>query len=513
MTWWSATTMSTRFTTRAFPRTSCQRGTSTRGGRSSGTRHRTFLTFTRDDLLRTDDTADAERPDTWQSRDVALPLTYRFEPGAADDGVTVHVPIDVLARLGGDEFAWQVPALREELVTALIRSLPKALRRNFVPAPDTARAVLAHIDPAGEPLLAALQRELRRRTGVLVPIDAFDLNKLPPHLRVTFPVESADGTEVARGKDLEALQERLATTARDAVAHAVASELERTGLRAWPDDLDELPQVVERTVGGRPVRGFPAFIDAGTAVEVRIFATSVEQARATGPGTRRLLRLTVASPVKAVERQLDPRTRLTLGANPDGSLSALLDDCADAATAALAPDPVWTRDQFDGVRDRVADRLVSTTLDIVGRVHDVLSAAHEVRLLLPAQPPPAQADAIADVRAQLDRLLRPGFVSATGRAHLADLVRYITAIGRRLERLPFVVEADSQRMQRVQAVQVAYDELVHALPPARRSADDVRDIERQIEELRVSLWAQQLGTPRPVSEQRIHRAIDAVFDR
>ncbi len=185
-------------------------------------RHRTpdLLSFSRDDLLRTDNAADADRPDTWEAGDVALPLTYRFQPGAANDGVTVHVPVDVLARLGGDEFAWQVPALREELVTALIRSLPKDLRRNFVPAPDTARAVLAAIDPAREPLLDALQRELRRRTGVLVPIDAFDLAKLPAHLRVTFAVESADGTEIARGKDLGALQERLAAPARRAVADA-----------------------------------------------------------------------------------------------------------------------------------------------------------------------------------------------------------------------------------------------------------------------------------------------------
>ena len=143
-------------------------------------RHRTpdLLTFTRDDLLRTEDTA-ADQPDTWQAGDLSLPLTYRFEPGAEDDGITVHVPVEVLARLGGDEFAWQVPALREELVTALIRSLPKDLRRNFVPAPDTARAVLATLEPGTEPLLQSLQRALQRRTGVLVPIDAFDLDKLP----------------------------------------------------------------------------------------------------------------------------------------------------------------------------------------------------------------------------------------------------------------------------------------------------------------------------------------------
>lgn len=475
-------------------------------------RHRTpdLLTFTREDLLRAPDTADAERPDSWQSGDVALPLTYRFEPGAADDGVTVHVPIDVLARLGGDEFAWQVPALREELVTALIRSLPKDLRRNFVPAPDTARAVLAHIDPAGEPLLPALQRELRRRTGVLVPVEAFEPEKLPAHLRVTFAVEGTDGTEVARGKDLGALQERLTTPARRAVAQAVAAELERTGLRGWPDGVDELPRTVERTIDGRTVRGYPAFVDAGGSADLRVFATPAEQGRAMGPGTRRLLRLSLASPIKPVERQLSPRARLTLGSNPDGSLSALIDDCADAAVDELVREPVWTRAGFAALRGEVGNALAPNTVEVLGRVERVLAAAHQVRLALPAQPPPAQDDAVADIRAQLDRLLPPGFVTATGAGGLADLTRYLTAIARRLERLPHGAQADRERMQRVRAVQDAYDELLAALPAARRTAADVRDIGRQIEELRVSLWAQQLGTPRPVSEQRIYRAIDAV---
>ena len=475
-------------------------------------RHRTpdLLTFTRDELLRSADAA-ADRPDTWQSGDLSLPVTYRFEPGAEDDGITVHVPVEVLARLGGDEFAWHVPALREELVTALIRSLPKDLRRNFVPAPDTARAVLADIEPrTTEPLLVSLQRALQQRTGVLVPIDAFDVAKLPPHLRMTFAVESADGTEVARGKDLSALQEQLAAAARRAVAEAVADGLERSGLRGWPDDLDELPRVVERVSGGHTVRGFPAFVDADTGVDVRVYATTAEQDAAMGPGIHRLLRLTGTSPVKTIERQLQPRSRLVLGANPDGSLSALIDDCADAAVAVLAPKPVWGRADFGALRQRVADRVVATTLDVVGRVEKVLAAAHDVQIALPAQPSAAQAGAIADMRAQLDRLLPVGFVAATGATHLNDLTRYLIAIGRRLERLPQGVNADRERMARVHSVEDAYDELRQALSPIRARADDVRDIARMIEELRVSLWAQQLGTTRPVSEQRIFRAIDAI---
>lgn len=473
-------------------------------------RHKTpdLLTLTRDDLLRKDDPA-AEGPDTWQADELSLPLTYRFEPGAEDDGVTVHVPVEVLARLGGDEFSWQVPALREELITALIKSLPKDLRRNFVPAPDTARAVLASIAPDGEPILQALQRELHRLTRVLVPIDAFDLDKLPPHLRVTFAVES-DGKEVARGKDLEALQTQLAAPIRRAVAEAVAGELERTGLRTWPDDLDELPRTVERASGAHAVRGFPALVDSGAAVDIRVFPTEAEQAAAMVPGIRRLLRLAAPSPVKSLERQLDPRARLVLGANPDGSLAALLDDCANAATGRLAPVPVWTRAEFNALRDRVAEQLVPTTQAILGQVEKVLAAAHDVDLALPAAPPPTQADAIADIRDQLARLMPKGFVTATGAGRLVDLTRYLTAINRRLERLPHAVGADRERMQRVHDVQDALDDLIGALSPTRAGADDIRDIARQIEELRVSLWAQQLGTPRPVSEKRIYRAIDAV---
>lgn len=472
-------------------------------------RHKTpdLLTMTRADLLRAED-AD-ELPDQWQAGDLALPLTYRFEPGAADDGITVHVPVEVLARLGGEQFAWHVPALREELVTELIRSLPKDLRRNFVPAPDTARDVLRTMDPGSGPLLESLQHELWRRSGVTVPLEAFDLEKIPPHLRVTFAVESG-GREVARGKDLDALQETLAAPVRAAVAEAVADGLERTGLTGWPPDLDELPKVVERTTKGVAVRGHPAFVDAGKTVEVRVFPTPAEQRAAMGPGIRRLLRLAVPSPVKNVERAVDLRQRLTLGANPDGSLAALIDDCADAAVDVLVREPVWTRGEFETLRQRVAGALVPTTLDVVGRVAKVLTAAQQVEVALPATPSPTQADAIADIRAQLAALLPAGFVCATGASHLADLTRYLTAIGRRLERLPQGLNADRERMARVTAVRLAYDQLRQSVSTSRAAAEDVRDIGRMIEELRVSLWAQQLGTPRPVSEQRIYRAIDAV---
>ncbi len=473
-------------------------------------RHKTpdLLTFTRAELLRSDE-AD-EHPDTWRTQDLALPLTYRFEPGAADDGVTVHVPVEVLTRIGGDGFAWQVPALREELVTALIKSLPKDLRRNFVPAPDTARAILDDLHPENGSLLSEMQRELRRRSGVLVPVEAFDLDKVPEHLRVTFAVETADGAEVARGKDLAGLQDRLAAPVQQAVAKAVAGKWERTGLRGWPEDLPELPRTVEQLSGGHTVRGFPAFVDTGAAVDVVVFAAKAEQSARMKPGLRRLLRLSVPSPVKTVERGLDMRSRLTLNANPDGSLTALLEDCADAAVDALIRDTVWTKPEFDALAAQLATSLPGTTRDIAARVAKVLAAAHEAQVGIPDRPPAAHAEAVADIRAQLDRLLPKGFVTVTGASRMADLTRYLMAIGRRLERLPHGLVADRERMDRVHAVEDAYDDLLRGLTPARAAGADVVDIGWQIEELRVSLWAQQLGTPRPVSEQRIFKAIDAI---
>jgi ATP-dependent helicase HrpA len=474
----------------------------------------TLLTLTREDVLREDPLARAdEQPDVWADGDVELPVTYRFEPGATDDGVTVHIPLDVLARIGGADFSWQVPALREELVTGLIRALPKDIRRNFVPAPDTARAVLERMDPGGEPLLEALQRELHRRSGVLVPLAAFDLDKVPAHLRVTFAIEDAQHDVIATGKDLGALQVKLAGPAREAVASATG--LEHEGLRDWPPDLDALPQVVD---GARGVRGYPAFVDDGSAVAIRVFTTPLEQAAAAKPGLRRLIRLTVPSPVKSVTVS---RTGRLLG------LAELLDDCADAAvdsfvvgppTKLSAPDGAgasrsaddFARGAFIDIRDRVRGELPSVTQAIADLVERVLAAVQDARLLLRPEPPPVQVDAITDMRAQLVELLPSGFVAATGRDRLRDLERYVRAIARRAEKLPREVEVDRARMLRVQAVHAAFGALVRALPTARAAAPDVQDIRWLIEELRVSLFAQQLGTSRPVSEQRIYRAIDAI---
>ena len=172
----------------------------------------------------------ADYPDHWRQGDLDLALSYQFEPGTAADGVTVHVPVAVLPRLAADEFTWQVPGLRRDLVTALIRSLPKATRRNFVPAPDYAAALLAELPAREGPLLAALERGLRRYTGVAVARHEWDLARVPDHLKVTFRVvDDESGKPLAEGKDLVALQEELKPKVRETLAETTGA-LARTGL-------------------------------------------------------------------------------------------------------------------------------------------------------------------------------------------------------------------------------------------------------------------------------------------
>jgi len=193
-------------------------------------------------------------------------------------------------------------------------------------------------------------------------------------------------------------------------------------------------------------------------------------------------------------------------------LSALLEDCADAAVDVLVGGPVWNRDGFEAARRRVREELAPTTAEVLRRAEKSLTALQEVHRVLPDPPAPAQAAAVADIRTQLAALVCRGFVTTTGAGHLADLTRYLTAIVRRLERLAQAPVADRERMDRVSAVEASYTELRQAISPARAASPDVVDIARMIQEFRVSLWAQQLGTPRPVSEQRIYRAIDAVLE-
>jgi ATP-dependent helicase HrpA len=483
-------------------------------------RHRTpdLLTFTPEMLtnaaaagqVRVEDFPD-EVPLT---QGLTLPLSYAFAPGAPEDGVTVDVPLAVLdtvaERTSGESLAFTVPGLREELVTALLRTLPKQLRRALVPIPDRVREVLPRIE-ATEPLLPALERELRRSAGVVVPPDAWRPEEVPGHLRATFRVLDDRQRPLATGKDLLALRREVAPASRASLARA-ASDLERTGLTAWT--IGDLPRTVEVRRGGHVVTAYPALVDEGATAGVRVVSTEAEATRLSWRGARRLLVLVAGSPARQVVKGLSPRSRLALQFNPDGEIPALVDDCVDAAAdevVAAAGGPPRDEAAFAAQVAAAKQHLLPLTQDAVRRVEAVLTQAREVAVAIGAAPGRRVPEAaVADLRRQMGGLLHRGFVADAGRRRLPDLVRYLKAMAHRLEKLPANAVRDELWMQQVAAVTAEYEQLRREVPPTGAPDDPVARIRWMVEELRVGLFAQQIGTPRPVSEQRLYKAIDAL---
>jgi ATP-dependent helicase HrpA len=425
------------------------------------------------------------------------------------------VPLAVLdgvaAATSGESLAFTVPGLREELVTALLRALPKQLRRGLVPIPDRVREILPHIDP-GEPLLPALERELRRAVAVTVPPDAWATDQVPDHLRATFRVLDDQQRLLATGKDLAALKAQVAPTARASLARA-ASDLERTGLTSW--DFGALPRTVEVQRGSHVVTAYPALVDEGATVGVRVVPTETEAARLTRAGARRLLVLVAGSPVRQVVKGLRPATRLALQFNPDGEIPDLVADCVDAAAdelIAAVGGPPRDGSAFASLVTTAKAQLLPLTTDAVGRVEAVLTQAREVAVAIGAAPgrrvPQA---AVADLRRQMGGLLHRGFVATTGRRRLPDVVRYLKAMAHRLEKLPANTARDELWMSQVAAVTAEYEQLRAQVPSTGAPDDPVTRIRWMVEELRVALFAQGLGTPRPISEQRVYKAIDSLI--
>ena len=462
-----------------------------------------LLTLTPADLVgpAADEVTAADYPARWGE----LPLSYAFDPGAPDDGVTADIPLPELGRVNGDELGWQVPGRREELVTELIRSLPKDLRRLFVPAPDTARAVTARLGQPHGDLRDALAAELTRIAGVPVSRDAFDESRLPAHLKITFRVMDGD-RELASGKDLGALREQLRPRLQ-AKLTAAAGDLTRTGLRDWT--IGTLPRVFTR----ERVTAYPALADAGDAVDVRLFPTEAEASAAMTAGTRRLLLLRVPSGVRSIADRLPTERKLAMSVSPYPSIGALLNDCVAAAADQVIADaggPAWDADGFGRLVAEARSALPLATARAVDAAGAVLEAAHEAERRLRSTASPPLAAAFDDARAQLAALIYPGFVSETGLRRLPDLARYLRAISRRLDTAAEDPARDAGRMATVRRVTDAYREAVAALPAWRRSGADVRAVRWMIEELRVSLFAQVLGTSGPVSEKRILAALAAL---
>ena len=447
-------------------------------------------------------------PDHVEAGGLTLPLSYAFEPGHRDDGITVDVPVAALHQIDPTPFTWQVPGLREELVTALIKTLPKNLRRLFAPAPDHARAVLARLQVGDEPLLDGLERELGRMRDVRIPREAWELDRLPEHLTVTFRVIGEDGREVTRGTDLEALRHELAPRVREELA-AAGAELERTGLTTW--SIGTLPREHDIRRGRHVVTGFPGLVDRGRSVDVRVFPTAAERDPAHLRGVRRLLLLETTSPARQVQRGLDNAAKLALSRNPHGSVAAMVEDCVTAAADALiaaAGGPAWDERAYARLKALFAQRLGSTTVQVLQAVRAVLVVWHRVQAQLGELRAPLLKAGVADITAQLDALVGPGFVTAAGATRLGDVVRYLEAIERRIEKLRVDPSRDADWTAQVRVVADEYEAELAALPAGVEPSPALREVRWMIEELRVGLYAHPMRTRYPVSIKRIQKAID-----
>lgn len=461
-----------------------------------------------------EEVTEADYPEEWQADEgLTFSISYHFEPGAAEDGLTIDVPVATLNRVEADDFSWNVPGLRHELVTALIRSLPKNLRVSFVPAPDKAREFLATVPAGEEPLLDALERWCRSTAGVVVPREAWDWSKVPEHLRPTYRVVDEGGQEQARGKDLEALKAPLRGQFAEAMAEvATDSGLARTGETAWTFGTIERSFTQKRA--GHEVQAFPALVDEGTSVGLQVFGSAEEADARHRLGVRRLLLLGTRSPVKTVLDGLTNAEKLGLAGSPYPSVAELLEDCRAAVVGAVVDARPAVRDEQGYAALRAeADRDQEAALrGLLADVIRVLDAWRQAEKALSGRADMSVLTALTDMKTQLGRLVHRGFVGEAGPTRLRRYPTYLAALQQRRSRLDEGGQAagrDRMLMDRIGELQEAYLHQLAALPEGRPPGERLREVRWMLEEYRVSLWAQQLGTPTPVSDQRIRRSLTA----
>ena len=472
-----------------------------------------LLNFERSFLINDDaeQVSKLDFPNFWHQGNLKLKLTYQFEPGTDADGVTVHIPLPLLNQVEMTGFDWQIPGLREELVIALIKSLPKSYRRNFVPAPNYAQAFLSRAVPLEKPLLDTLIYELRRMTGVTVEAEHWNWEQIPSHLKMTFRVVDENGKKIAESMNLDELKFNLKDRVQESISAVAHDGIGQSGLHIW--SFADLPQCYEQKQRGFSVKAFPAIVDEKDAVGIKLFETEFEQAVAMQQGLRRLLLLNVPSPIKYLHEKLPNKAKLGLYFTPFGRVLDLIDDCIACAVDKLIADFggfVWDEAGFEKLRDFVRENLNEVTVDIAQKVEQILSLNHALNQRLKGKMDFTMAFAFSDIKAQLSGLIYPGFVQKSGYDRLPDLQRYLQAVDKRIDKLAQDINRDRAAMLRVEQVQQAYQQLLSKLPKSKPISDEVAEIRYMIEELRVSLFAQQLGTKYQVSDKRILNLIGSI---
>jgi len=436
----------------------------------------------------------------------ACRLEYRFVPGDPADGVTLQLPLAFLNAVPEARCEWLVPGLLTDKVAELIRGLPKALRRNFVPAPDFARAFVEAEAPRDESLPRVLAAFLKRTTGVDIDASAFDGIELPAHLLMRFRLLDDHGKALAEGRDLADLRAQWEGRAREAFSRKTDLELTREDVSSW--DFDEIPDRVKSDAG---LMAFPALVDLGEAVALRVFERGDEARAAHVGGVERLLREAVSNEIKRARRQLPVGNALGLKYATLGSVESLREDLVEGGFADLVEASdlnVRTREAFEALRTAFARDIFKAAMDRQKLAEPVIEAQADLR---PWLQPPLMGFARAsydDLREQLDAMLPPGFLREWSAHRLAQLPRYLKAMRLRAERLRHDPTKDQQRMLQV----LPY---WRALLNAGAGADTAawQELRWLIEEWRVSLFAQEVRTAEPVSAKRLARALEAAQGR
>ncbi|HAS8153989.1 ATP-dependent RNA helicase HrpA [Vibrio vulnificus] len=471
-----------------------------------------LLNFEKEMLFKGDAShvTDLDYPNFWHQNGLKLKLSYQFEPGDDSDGVTVHIPLPILNQIDPAGFDWQIPGLRHELVVSLIKSLPKTLRKNFVPAPNYADAFLSRVTAMEMPLLDALEKELRRMTGATVLREDWKLDQVPDHLKVTFRAVDERNRKLKEHKDLHELKESLKEKVQETLSKVADDDIEQQGLHTW--SFGELPQVYQQKRGGYQVKAFPALVDNKDSVEIKLYETEQEQISAMQAGQRRLILLNVPSPIKYLHANLPNKSKLGLYFNPYGKVLDLIDDCIACGVDKLIEERgglVWEPEKFEALKEHVRAELGDTVVDIAKQVETILTTAFNINKKLKGKIDFTMAFALSDIKAQIEGLIFKGFATECGWKRLPDILRYMKAIERRMEKLPIDPNKDRLHMLKIESVVKDYKELLNKIPKGLAVPENVKEIRWMIEELRVSFFAQQLGTPYPVSDKRVKNAIEA----
>ncbi|WP_198783312.1 ATP-dependent RNA helicase HrpA [Shewanella putrefaciens] len=450
-------------------------------------------------------------PDTWHKDNLRLKLSYHFEPSAADDGVSVHIPVALLNQIDDTDFDWLVAGLREEKCIALIKSLPKSLRRNFVPAPDYARACVQAMQPFSASLLEAMCKQLLRMSGTRISPEDFDLTQIPVHLQMNFKIEDDKNNLVAEGRVLDTLKAELQGVVAKAIRQVADKGIEQEALTEW--SFGELPKQYQQQKGNYQVRAFPALIDNKDSVAIKLFDDEFEAQDAHRQGLRRLLLLNIPSPVKHLQQALPNKAKLAMYFNPFGQVQILIDDIIAAAVQQLLDEKqldVRDKHQFEQAKDWVRQELNPTAEQIALKVEQILTLYQGIKKRLKGKISLDIAFAMSDIQSQLDKLVFKGFVEACGWNRLADVARYLKAIETRIDKLPVDPTRDRLHMQSINKVQDALAAQLAKVPRSQPTPPALIEARWMIEEYRVSCFAQVLGTAYPISEKRILNHIQQI---